>query len=120
MDKSDKKKSIIFKNIVLRKSFAIIVHQDELVTAFEDKHKLAPIHILIIPNNYIESMNYVTFENKLLLGHMFYTATKLAKKFNISENGYRLIVNCNENGGQEIPYLHIHLLGGKKLSKHFC
>jgi len=120
MDTSNEKKSIIFKNIVLRKCFSIIVHQDELVTAFEDKHKLAPIHILIIPNNYIQSMNYIKSEDKLLLGHMLYVSTKLAKKFNISKNGYRLIINCNKHGGQEVPYLHVHLLGGRKLGKFFC
>ncbi|QCI19404.1 HIT domain-containing protein [Buchnera aphidicola] len=120
MDTSNEKKSIIFKNIILRKCFAIIEYQDELITAFEDKNKLAPIHILIVPNNYIQSMAYVKSKNKLLLGHMLYVATKLAKKFNISKNGYRIIINCNKHGGQEIPYLHIHLLGGKKLSNHFC
>lgn len=106
----------IFKNIIKKKIPANIVYQDEKITAFKDIKPKAPVHILIIPNIFIASSNDINKKNKSIIAHMFYIAIKIAKKKKISKDGYRIIINCNKNGGQEINYLHMHLLGGKKLT----
>ena len=107
----------IFQKIINKTISANIVYQDEIVTAFEDKKPKAPIHILIIPNFFIASSNDINKDNKNIIAHMFYIAVKISKKKKISQEGYRIIINCNKNGGQEINYLHMHLLGGKKLKE---
>ncbi|AEO08704.1 purine nucleoside phosphoramidase [Buchnera aphidicola str. Ak (Acyrthosiphon kondoi)] len=109
----------IFKKIITKKIPAHIVYQDEKVTAFKDIKPKAPVHILIIPNVFIASLNDINKKNKSILSHMFYVATDIAKRKKISQEGYRIIINCNKNGGQEINYLHMHLLGGKKLGSFF-
>lgn len=107
--------SIIFKDIINRKIPAEIIYQDTIVTAFKDIKPKAPVHILIVPNLFIESLNDIDKKNKDILTHMFYIAIKIAKKKNIHQKGYRIVINCNTYGGQEINYLHMHLLGGKIL-----
>jgi len=106
---------LIFENIIKKKIPANIVYQDEKITAFKDIQPKAPIHILIVPNFFMASLNDINKENKWIMAHMFYIAVKIAKKNKINEEGYRIIINCNKNGGQEINYLHMHLLGGEKL-----
>jgi len=106
----------IFEKIIQKKVPANIIYQDENITAFEDIKPKAPVHILIVPNFFIPSSNDVNNENKHILADMFYVAVNIAKQKKISQEGYRIIINCNKNGGQEINYLHMHLLGGKKLS----
>ncbi|QCI22216.1 histidine triad nucleotide-binding protein [Buchnera aphidicola] len=108
--------SSIFKQIVEKKISANIIYEDKKITAFEDIKPKAPVHILIIPNIFIASLNDINKKNKDILGHMFYIAVNIAKEKKISKEGYRIVVNCNKNAGQEIEYLHMHLLGGKKLS----
>lgn len=107
----------IFSKIISKEIPADIVYQDELVTAFRDIAPQAPTHILIIPNKFIPTTNHVTAEDEQVLGRLITTASKLAKEEGISEDGYRLIMNCNENGGQEVFHIHMHLVGGKKLGK---
>ncbi|XBC37478.1 MAG: histidine triad nucleotide-binding protein [Buchnera aphidicola (Meitanaphis elongallis)] len=97
-----------------------IIYKDKDVTAFYDIHPIAPIHILIVSNKLIKSINDIDKKNKYILGHMLYVAVILAKKVKINNSGYRLIINCNEHGGQEIFHLHVHLLGGKNLGKMLC
>ena len=106
---------LIFQKIIHKKISANIVYQDKKVTAFKDIQPKAPVHILIIPNDFIKSSNEINKKNKHILGHMFYIAVQIAKKEKISQEGYKIIINCNKNGGQEINYLHMHLLGGEKL-----
>lgn len=106
----------IFKKIIEKKTPANIIYQDKIITAFEDIKPKAPVHILIIPNIFIASSNDINKKNKDILGHMFYIAVHIAKQKNISKGGYRILINCNKNAGQEINYLHMHLLGGKKLN----
>lgn len=108
-------KETLFSKIISREIYANILYQDELVTAFRDSSPKAPIHILIVPNQPISTVNAVTTENETALGRFFTVAAQLAKQEGISEDGYRLVVNCNRHGGQEIYYLHMHLLGGKQL-----
>ncbi len=106
----------IFSKIIRREIPATILFQDDLVTAFRDISPQAPTHILIIPNKVIPTVNDVTAEDEQMLGHLFTVARKLAKEEGIAEDGYRLIVNCNKHGGQEVFHLHMHLVGGEPLS----
>ncbi len=107
--------SQIFIKIINRQIKSDILYQDHLITAFRDHKPKAPTHILLVPNEFIPSANDVSLKHQNMLGHLFLIATKLAKKEKIHHNGYRIIVNCNSHGGQEIYYLHMHLLGGKPL-----
>jgi histidine triad (HIT) family protein len=105
----------LFERIVARELPADIVYQDEQVTAFRDIHPRAPVHILIVPNKPIPTANDVTEEDAPLIGRLFLVARDLAKQLGIAENGYRLLVNCNKDGGQEVYHLHMHLVGGTPL-----
>ena len=105
----------IFSRIIRREIPADILYQDELVTAFRDINPQAPTHILIIPNKLIPTANEVTSEDELALGRLFTVAAKIAQQEGIAENGYRLLINCNRHGGQEVYHLHMHLLGGRPL-----
>ena len=105
----------IFSKIIRREIPADILYQDELVTAFRDINPRAPTHILIVPNVLIPTVNDVEPEHELALGRLFTVARKLAAEAGIAENGYRLIMNCNEHGGQEVYHIHMHLVGGKAL-----
>lgn len=105
----------IFSKIIRREIPADIVFQDDLVTAFRDIAPQAPTHILIIPNQLIPTVNDATPAQEQVLGHMITTAGKIARQEGIAEDGYRLIINCNRHGGQEVYHLHMHLVGGKAL-----
>ena len=105
----------IFSKIIRREIPANILYQDELVTAFKDISPQAPTHILIIPNHLIATVNDVKSSDEKALGRMVTVAAKLASEAGIAENGYRLIMNCNQHGGQEVFHIHMHLLGGKPL-----
>ncbi|WP_343154626.1 HIT domain-containing protein [Buchnera aphidicola (Pseudoregma panicola)] len=109
----------IFTKIIKKKIKSKIIYQNKKVTAFEDANPKSPIHILIVPNKIIKSINKINKKNKNIIGTMAYTAIKIAKKFNFYKQGYRIVINCNKYGGQTIPHLHMHLLGGKILGK-FC
>jgi histidine triad (HIT) family protein len=105
----------LFEKIIAGELPAAIVYKDERVTAFRDIRPAAPTHILIVPNKPIPTANDVTDADEPLLGHLFTVARDLARQEGIAENGYRLIVNCNAHGGQEVYHLHLHLLGGRPL-----
>ena len=105
----------IFSKIVRREIPTEILYQDELVTAFRDIHPQAPTHILIVTNRVIPTTNDVLPEDELALGRLFTVAAKLAKDAGIDASGYRVIVNCNRDAGQEVYHLHMHLLGGRRL-----
>ncbi|SET39270.1 purine nucleoside phosphoramidase [Thorsellia anophelis] len=108
-------KETIFSKIIRKEIPADIIFQDELVTAFKDINPQAPTHILIIPNILIPTANDMETEHELTLGRMLTVAAKIAKQEGIATDGYRLIMNCNEHGGQEVYHIHIHLVGGKPL-----
>ncbi len=110
----------IFSKIIRHEIPAEIVYQDDQVTAFKDINPQAPVHLLIIPNKLIPTVNDVTAEDEQTLGHLFVVAAQLAKEMGIAEDGYRLVVNCNKHGGQEVFHLHMHLLGGKALGAKVC
>lgn len=105
----------IFSKIINRNIPADIIYQDELVTAFRDISPKAPIHILIVTNVLIPTVNDIRTEHEVSLGRLFTIAAKLAAQESISDDGYRLIVNCNSHGCQEVYHLHMHMLGGKQL-----
>ncbi|MCB0159466.1 MAG: purine nucleoside phosphoramidase [Caldilineaceae bacterium] len=105
----------IFSKIIRREIPSDIVYQDELVTAFRDINPQAPVHVLIVPNKLIPTANDVTPEDELMLGRMFTAAAKIAAQEGIAADGYRLLVNCNSHGGQEVYHLHMHILGGRRL-----
>jgi len=105
----------IFSKIIRREIPSDIVYQDDLVTAFRDINPQTPTHILIIPNKLIPTANDVTAEDEVALGRLFTVAAKLAAQEGIAADGYRLLVNCNRHGGQEVYHLHMHLLGGRPL-----
>ncbi|WNC66825.1 purine nucleoside phosphoramidase [Thalassotalea nanhaiensis] len=105
----------IFSKIIRQEIPTPLLYQDDLVTAFRDISPKAPTHILIIPNKLIPTANDVEEEDELTLGRMITVAKKLAREEGISEDGYRLIMNCNSHGGQEVYHIHMHLLGGKRL-----
>jgi histidine triad (HIT) family protein len=107
--------STIFSKIIAGELSADIVYQDDLVTTFRDISPQAPTHILIVPNKEIATVNDITEADEAIAGRMLHVAKKLAAQEGIAENGYRLIVNCNRHGGQEVYHLHLHLLGGRPL-----
>ena len=107
----------IFEKIRDGKEKADIVYKDDYITAFKDIDPSALVHILIIPNKKIESLNDIQEEDSSYLSNILLGAKKIAKQFNIDQSGYRLITNCGSDGGQEVQYLHFHLVGGLKLGK---
>jgi histidine triad (HIT) family protein len=105
----------IFSKIIRKEIPADIVYQDDLVTAFRDINPQAPVHILIVPNKLIPTVNDVTEADEAVLGRLFTAAAKIAADEGIADDGYRLMVNCNRHGGQEVFHLHLHLFGGRPL-----
>ena len=105
----------IFSRIVAREIPADIVYQDELVTAFRDVSPAAPSHILIVPNQEIPSLNDLGPAHQDLAGRLLLVARELAAREGVAESGYRLIINCGPEGGQEVMHLHMHLVGGRPL-----
>ena len=106
----------IFCQIIDGKVPSNILYQDEEVIAFPDINPQSPTHLIIIPKRHIPSLSHLSKAELSLIGHMVDVANQLAKKEGIAEKGYRLAINCGEQGGQMVPHLHMHLLGGKKLS----
>ncbi len=91
------------------------VYEDEQVYAFLDIEPQAPVHIILIPKEHIPSANALTEENAGVVGHIYAVAAKLAKEQGFAENGYRIVNNCGEDGGQTVGHIHFHLLAGRNL-----
>lgn len=106
----------VFCRIVAGEVPASIVFQDDELMAFHDIHPQAPVHILVIPKAHIASLNELRPEHTALIGRLVLLATELARKENISDSGYRLAISCGAEGGQVVPHLHLHLIGGRKLA----
>ncbi len=105
----------IFCKIVNGEIPATKVYEDEKAVVFEDVNPVAPTHLLVIPKAHIASLNDVAAEHAELLGHLQLIAAKMAKEKGLAEDGYRLVMNCGELGGQTVDHLHYHLIGGKLL-----
>jgi histidine triad (HIT) family protein len=106
----------LFEKIIARKISADIVFEDDQCLAFRDISPQAPIHILIIPKKSITRIGDAQGDDQSLLGHLLLTAADIARRENIAPTGYRLVINNGPNGGETVPHLHIHLLGGRHLN----
>jgi histidine triad (HIT) family protein len=110
----------VFCKIVKGELPAKVVYEDELVMAFHDINPQAPVHILVIPKEHIPTLNDLEERHRELIGHIFLVIKRIAKEQGIDQSGYRVLVNCNRDGGQEVYHLHFHLLGGKPLGPMVC
>ena len=90
-----------------------ILYQDDEVIAFRDINPQTPTHILIMPKAHIPSLAETTIDHRAIMGHMLFVASELARSEGISSRGYRLVINSGPESGQEVPHLHLHLLGGR-------
>jgi histidine triad (HIT) family protein len=93
-----------------------VVYEDDRLLAFKDINPLAPVHVLIIPKEHLTNVLDISEANADLIGHIHLTANQLAREFGIAEKGFRIVTNCNKEGGQIIFHLHYHLIGGEELS----
>lgn len=91
------------------------VYEDDKVLAFHDISPEAPVHLLVIPKEHIESVNGLNEENCKIVSHIFMVINKLVKELKISESGYRVVNNCGIDGGQTVEHIHFHILGGRNL-----
>ena len=105
----------IFELILEGEINSNIIYENDYVFAINDINPVSTIHILIIPKKKIESINFIEEEDSQFLAQMFLTAKLLAKKYEINNSGYRLVVNTGENAGQTVFHIHMHLIGGEKL-----
>ena len=112
----DNRAECIFCRIATGEVPAEVLYQDDEVVAFRDMNPVAPTHVIIIPRVHITSLAEVGAEHRELMGHMIQVANDIARREGIAERGYRLVVNCGIDGGQKVPHLHLHLLGGRRLS----
>jgi len=108
--------STIFTKIINKEIPADIVYEDDDFLAFNDINPQAPIHILIIPKKEIKTVNDIDSCDAIIVGNLFLIAKKIAKQMNIDKDGYRLVMNCNDYGGQSVYHIHLHLIGGRRLS----
>ncbi|XGA81079.1 histidine triad nucleotide-binding protein [Halomonas sp. CH40] len=106
----------LFCKIIKREIPADIVYEDDEVLAFNDINPQAPTHILIIPKKHIATLNDIEEADLAIIGRLQYTAAKLAKERGFAEDGYRVVMNCNEMGGQTVYHLHMHLMGGREFT----
>lgn len=104
----------VFSKIIAREIPANIIHEDELVVAFHDADPQAPVHVLIVPREALRTIDDLSDEHERLVGHMVLTAQKLARTLGL-DRGYRLVMNCGDEGGQSVWHLHLHLLGGRSM-----
>lgn len=105
----------IFCKIINKEISSTIVYEDEKIIAFKDINPVAPVHVLVIPKKHITSLIELEDEDKNIIGDIYLVINKIAKELGIAEKGFRVIVNCGEDGGQEVKHLHFHLIGGEKL-----
>ncbi|QMS91969.1 histidine triad nucleotide-binding protein [Nostoc edaphicum CCNP1411] len=104
----------IFSKIISREIPADIVYEDDLSLAFKDIHPQAPVHILVIPKKPIAQLADAESEDHALLGHLLLTAKRVAEEAGL-KNGYRVVINTGDDGGQTVHHLHLHILGGRQL-----
>ncbi len=110
----------IFSKIIRKEIPADIVFENERILAFRDIHPKAPVHILVIPKKEIVNVDDLQKEDEALIGEIFSVIRNLAMEEGVAESGYRVVANNGKEGGQEVPHLHFHLLGGKDLGPKIC
>lgn len=106
----------IFCKIINKEIPSSIVYEDDEILAFKDIAPLAPVHIVVIPKKHIEKITQISEEDEAVIGKIYTVINKIAEEQGIAEDGFRVIINCGENGGQEVKHIHFHLLGGTKLN----
>lgn len=106
----------IFSKIIRKEIPAKIIYEDDLSLAFMDIHPQAPSHFLVIPKRPIRSLAEATLEDASLLGHLQAVIAKVAQEQGLQESGYRVVTNIGSDGGQSVPHLHYHVLGGRPLA----
>jgi histidine triad (HIT) family protein len=106
----------VFQKILDREIPASIVYEDGLVLAFRDINAQAPVHVLIIPKKNIPRVSEAGSEDHKLLGHLVLKAAAVAAQLGLDKSGYRLVINNGPDGGETVPYMHCHILGGRKMS----
>lgn len=106
----------IFCKIAAGEIPADLLYEDDQVVCFPDLNPQAPFHALIIPRKHIATLNELDENNNAIIGHMMHAATKIAKKQGFDQAGYRTVMNCNDDGGQTVFHIHLHLLAGRRLS----
>jgi histidine triad (HIT) family protein len=111
-----KMEECIFCQIARRELPATIVYEDNLSVAFRDINPKAPVHILVIPKKHIRSLVEAEKEDAPLLGHLIHIGNEVARKENISNKGYRLVINSGLESGQSVWHIHLHVLGGRKMT----
>lgn len=105
----------LFEKIIARQIPAQIVYEDDLVLAFRDISPQAPTHILIVPKKVVARIAEASSDDHALLGHLLLKAAEVAAKEGLKEGGYRLVINNGRNGGESVPHLHCHILGGRQM-----
>lgn len=116
MNEIEENNDCLFCKIVEKKIPADIVYESEDIIAFNDIEPKAPIHCLIIPKKHITTMNDIDGSNSNIIGLMYEAAAHLARTLNVDKDGYRVVMNCNSNGGQTVYHIHLHFLAGRQLS----
>lgn len=106
----------LFQRIIARQIPADIVYEDDLVLAFRDIQPQAPVHILLIPKKPIARIAEASAEDASLLGHLLSKAPEVARKAGIADSGFRLVINNGRDGGESVPHLHCHILGGRHMA----
>lgn len=106
----------LFCKIIKREVPSDIVFEDDNVLAFRDIDPKAPTHVLIIPKKHISTLNDIKEEDLAVVGRLQYTAAQLAQDKGFAEEGYRVVMNCNEQGGQTVYHIHLHLMGGRQFT----
>ena len=107
------KDDCLFCKIVAGEIASNPVYEDDKCFAFNDITPQAPTHVLVVPRAHVDSLDTATAANKEVLGHLLLSAAEIARERGISENGYRVVINTNADGGQTVFHLHVHLLGGR-------
>ena len=103
----------LFEKIIAREIPADIVHEDDLILAIRDINPQAPTHVLVIPKQHVESLDALSMENRELAGELLLACRRIARREGHSESGYRVVINTKDDGGQTVPHLHLHVLGGR-------
>jgi histidine triad (HIT) family protein len=106
----------LFKKIIAREIPAAIVYEDDSVLAFRDIHPQAPTHVLIVPKKLIPRLAEAQADDEKLLGHLLLKAAEVADKVGLKKGGYRLVINNGADGGETVPHLHVHILGGRHMA----
>ncbi|MGA9060672.1 MAG: histidine triad nucleotide-binding protein [Terracidiphilus sp.] len=107
--------SCIFCKIVAGEIPSTAIHQDELTYAFADINPRAPVHVLVVPREHIGSLDEAGADKRALLGHLLWAAAEIARKKGLA-NGYRVVMNTGQDGGQTVDHLHLHLMGGRQMT----